>query len=301
MTKVLTSLFCFSVFFAFAQQEQELVEGYIEQVRNKTNVAVPAQLLKANCHKIYNTVVPYCEDSNELVRQKSLELLLELGLRSDEAGFRSMCLEQLVNGLKDIDDDVSAFCLQSLKLFHRNEFVEKHQHAVLEEFRTGQNKGACALLLGFLKTDGAKPLLESELSRATGRDREEIQLSLARMGDEQAANAVLMQAMALEVNDEFIHEVAPKMLYTRSERVVSFLIQIIKSENKGCKSANQSPGQNGVCAYPLLEHVAPVVQGFPLQVNGAGVLEVEDQEQAIKTARNWFQNNQKFELRSDIY
>lgn len=121
-------------------------------------------------------------------------------------------------------------------------------------------------------------------------------LALARLGDANALHYVLQRVQRLGVNDDVVYELFPDLTYTRQRQAFNYLIQVIGSNEKNCRSADPENPEPINCAYRILEFIAPVIKNFPVKVDASGDLEVHDYEEALRQVRSWFALNPDYEI-----
>lgn len=121
-------------------------------------------------------------------------------------------------------------------------------------------------------------------------------LALARLGEPNAVNYVVQRIRKLGVNDDVVYELFPSLIYTRQREAFEYVIQIIKSDEKNCKSADPENSEPVNCAYRIIEFLAPAVKDFPLQVDSSGDLKVDNYSIALHQAREWFASNPQYQI-----
>jgi hypothetical protein len=159
-----------------------------------------------------------------------------------------------------------------------------------------------ARLVGFLPSEEGIAPLKQVLSQTTdGWERFNLQLARPRKGDTEATNAIINKMNPAPVNDGFVYDVVPVLVYSRSEEVFKFLEKIIFSEEANCSSANPDSNAKILCGYRVMEYLAPAIVDYPLATDKYGELLTNDYEQALTEVRGWFKANLDYELVQDTY
>jgi hypothetical protein len=107
------------------------------------------------------------------------------------------------------------------------------------------------------------------------------------MGDKQNIQFITERLTQASVNDDFVYEVVPDLIYTRQPEIFEYLEQIILSNAQNCSSANPDAETNILCGYRVMEYLAPVIEDFPLPTDEYGELMVDDYPEALEELRNW--------------
>jgi hypothetical protein len=125
--------------------------------------------------------------------------------------------------------------------------------------------------------------------RRSSRASNDYDLAMIRAGDPGRIERLKRLLQEVEVNDDFVYQLAPKLLYTHRREVIDFFFDEILADKRNCQVADlHSSGQIN-CAYRLLELLAPRILNFPLQLGVSGDLETDDYPAALATARAWIQ------------
>ena len=121
-------------------------------------------------------------------------------------------------------------------------------------------------------------------------------LALARLGETNAINYIVQRTRKLGVNDDVVYELFPGLVYTRQPQAFEYMVEVIKSDNKSCNSADPENSEPINCAYRILEFLAPVVNGFPLEIDASGDIKTKDYAVALQQAREWFIVNPQYQI-----
>lgn len=151
------------------------------------------------------------------------------------------------------------------------------------------------LLAGYVNnsvlSQRVKNLLYSSNRRLTKQEIWAIYLSLARMGDPEAIDFIYQRISGLKMNSNLVDGVFPDLVYTRQERLYNYMIEALYSDEKLCDSPNPDSDSMMPCGYRILELLAPNIIDFPIKTLPSGDLNVSNYPQALKEAREWFNQN----------
>jgi hypothetical protein len=127
-------------------------------------------------------------------------------------------------------------------------------------------------------------------------------LALARIGDQKILDNLMKNVAELPVDDEFVYRIAPTLIYVRQRETIDYLFDLVLSNEVNCTSPNPDSTAPMICAYRLMEMLAPVVVDFPVSVGKSGDIQTDDYPAALRTVRQWIAQHQgDYELRRDIF
>lgn len=159
-------------------------------------------------------------------------------------------------------------------------------------------------LMGYLEmrdmAEEIRPLSSS--ANTNKRDRWAALLSLARMGDAVSVQALMQRVQKLPVNDDVVYEVFPDLAYTRQPEAINYMITVLKSDEKNCLSADAENETAIPCAYRVMEQLAPVIDGYPLQLDASGDVKTKDYVKALTSVRKWIGGKgSSYKIRRDTF
>ncbi|HEX8038201.1 MAG TPA: hypothetical protein VF490_03595, partial [Chryseosolibacter sp.] len=126
-------------------------------------------------------------------------------------------------------------------------------------------------------------------------------LSLARLGNSEATAAIMKRVSKFPVNDDVVYELFPDLLYTRQPEAIAYMIAALQSDDPNCLSADAEKEKPIPCGYRIMELLAPVIAGYPLQVDQSGDLATSDYPKALQTVRAWFNHSTAYQILTDKY
>jgi HEAT repeat protein len=302
--------FLFALTSLQAQQNKEVtsaVAKVMQEVRAKTYNAVNEEVLykPANAGQVVEALVPYLSDTLQEVRSKAYQVLALAGQKTKEEQVREKIVGLLLQGAQDKEAGVRSDCIERLANFKPQDFNSASRQklgALLQPETSYLDK--IALLTGYVGDKAYEQPLQ-DLLRKTNLGRKErwsVQMALARMGNTTAIDQVVGRLKGVRVNDDMIYEAAPMLVYLRQQQSIDYLFEIVMSDAKNCESANPDSEVPILCAYRVMEYLAPVVKDFPLKVTAGGDLDVKDYEKALVTVRKWYAAHKAtYQVVKDVY
>ena len=277
------------------QNPSSLLDNYMQTIREEVaSPKAPEALYKTDQPaKMLKLVSSYYNDTLPEVRKQAFYLTYKLGSENSQVADR--CIENLCQGLKDKDSGIAGSVMDYLKMFRDTAFTSNAKDAInaLAERRTPHYK-KLVKLAGFLQLEKSREILKRKLQTkdyASPGERWAILLALSRMGEQAAIDFCLKIAKRARVNDEFVYDIAPGLVYTRQKELTDYLVSLLYSEKKNCSSPNPESTRQIHCGYRLMETLAPVVRDFPLKTDVAGEIITDDYEKALDKTRSWFKKN----------
>jgi hypothetical protein len=118
-----------------------------------------------------------------------------------------------------------------------------------------------------------------------------VNLVLARWGDEIKAEYCVESVEKLGLSDEIVFRLVPDLIYTQQRAVFNYLFDEILKDELNCSSTDPDNEIEINCAYRLLEYITPHISDFPLRLTPSGELDVADYEEALLRVRAWIESN----------
>lgn len=157
------------------------------------------------------------------------------------------------------------------------------------------------LLAGWLNRKAALQAVPYEYRRNL-RDQNDYDMAMIRLGDQSRIKRLNKLLASVQVDDDFVYTLLPKLIYTRRPEVIDFIFDQVLLDQKNCSVADPHTKGRINCAYRLLEAVAPVVNDFPLKLGPGGDLDVTDYPAALEIARTWIRDNRNdYRIISETY
>jgi hypothetical protein len=280
------------------------LEGYFKQVRGGVYGVVPKELRNpALADEHLNQLAKFLSDSVSHVRQQAIELVQVIGRSATQAP-RVRAVEFLAQATADADAGNAGNAIAALTTFNKADFTDLSRQHLYTRFRGNPpQRSKLIRLMGFVNVPAANDELRALAIdvRANRNDRWAALLALSRVGDESATNDVMSRAKRLPVSDDVVYEIFPDLLYTRSPEAIGYLISVLQSDSFTCESANPERSVPIPCAYRVMEMLASVIEGFPVQLNAAGDVLTTDYRASLQRVRAWLSNNPDFKILVNEY
>lgn len=285
---------------SFAQPAKEL-EIYFRDVKKDKNLPFPKSLTDpANAEAVLNSIKLYLNDTSSFIRSKSVQLVAMAGRATKNAVSRKKSVQSIV--LQWRKSEPSSL-LSLLKKFQKEDFEPAIVDSLLHFLDSPTNqKSSLIRLIGFAgASSSAEKLRKFSSKENTQSVRWSAMLAMTRLGDAQMASAVLEKVKKLKVNDETVNQLFPDLVYTRDKQVFDYLVEVIKSDQPSCESADNDHPTSILCGYRVMEQLAPIIKDYPLTLDTSGDVRTKDYKQALETVRQWFQKNTEYTINKSTY
>jgi hypothetical protein len=288
----------------YAQQTDELLKLYFTEVRQARYPAIPKPLsLAENARAILVALEPYQRDTIVSVRAKAYTITQLAGNNARESGVRQDAVSQLVRACKDKDSGNAGLALEYLTVFRKDDFtpVAKDSIRILVR-RKSAHFDQLIRLAGFAQlTDLMENIRSYSLTGNTQTIRWAAIVSLARMNDAAATSEMMRRVQKLPVNDDVIYKIFPDLAYSRRQEAIAYMVEALNSDDRNCLSADAEKEEAIPCGYRIMEQLAPVIDGYPLELDKSGDIKTKDYVAALKTVREWFVKHPDYKILRDRY
>ncbi|MCD9017602.1 hypothetical protein [Parachryseolinea silvisoli] len=290
---------------SFAQdQPTDLLSSYFSAVRSGNSQAIPAAVLQPDQAKAVLAALPaYQADTVSAVRAAVYTLLQRVGSGAKQLAIRQASVGLLTQGGRDADDGNAGLVLDYLTTFKKEDFISASKDTIRVLF--GQRSfhfEKLLRLIGFLElsdqNESIRPYTQIGNPQAT---RWAAIVSLARMSDVSATEEMMRRARKLPVNDDVIYKIFPDLAYSRRQEAIAYMVEALNSDDKNCLSADAEKEEAIPCGYRIMEQLAPVIDGYPLELDKSGDIKTKDYVAALKTVREWFVKHPDYKILRDRY
>lgn len=290
---------------AESQNAESVASQYIAQY--KKHISDASLLKKLNQHPsadIIPAFMPYTADSLPEVRTTARHQIAMAGLRSDKEKTRQKAISVILSGLDDKDAGAVANSINLLSEFKPSDFTPEHRYIVSQKVKTGTfHTDKLILLTGYIHIPDLiynYRLMLNE-KQYSARIKMNIHLALARMNDTTSVNYLSEKLKNIKVNDDAVYEIFPLLAYTRQKVMFDFLLENILTEEKKCLSANPDNEVPVICAYRIIELVAPYIHNFPAKT-ADGELISNDYTKTLREVKEWIKvHKPDYTLNYDVY
>jgi hypothetical protein len=287
-----------------AQQPSELMKLYFSEVQAGKYPSIPKQLsISENSKTVLNALPMYFQDTVAGVRSKAYTIAALAGNNARQVNVREQAVQQLLNGVNDKDGGNAGLALDYLTSFRRDDFTAASKDSVRNLFdRKPAHFDVLMKLVGFLELTDLKESIRPYSQPGNPQStRWAAIVSLARMNDASAVEEMMRRVRKLPVNDDIIYKIFPDLAYTRHPEAIAYMVEAMQSDEKNCLTADAEKEESIPCGYRIMEQLAPVVDGYPLQLDESGDLKTKDYVEALKTVREWFVKHPDYKILRDKY
>jgi hypothetical protein len=252
-----------------------------------TDVSVERELLAAtNMQSLLNDLEPFYIDSLVHVRRKAYFLTYKKALADPDKN-EMPAIIQLVKGCSDINSTIINQNIDYLKQFPTYAFdlKAKQELELLLLQPKYESFSDIYLVAGFLGI-GYEEMNRLNLNAETSKKFKWIlQLALARMGNSEALENILRNANQMETGDNVVAYLVPHLVYTRQKLALDYCVKIIFEQEKNCSPPNAESSKKIECGYRVMELVALVIEGFPLETDAMGMIVTDNYTTALEQTR----------------
>lgn len=248
----------------------------------------------------------YYTDNKLSTRQKSYNLIQRLARKSQQKLVRQNAVFILVNGLKDKKGELTGQLYNYLEKFYQSDFnleTMDSLRSLLQQRTSHYNR--LIKLVGFLELSDMEIFLRDIISTESNYSKKEkwaARIALARMGDSYLLEQILETVKQNPVNDNTIYNVIPDLVYIKQTQIIEYFLEIIYNNDKNCSSPDLDSNEKIMCAYRMMEYLAPIIVDFPFELDVTGDLNTNDYKDALQIVRGWFSEKQgNYNIRRDIF
>lgn len=277
----------------------DIVSNYFDNCRKTGNAdfSVGQKIVKNfDVPELLNTLDKYYSDTLTFVRQQAYYLTYRKGL-DDKENAQSITT-RLAKGINDNDGGLRGRIIGYLQAFPLSAFNDESKALIASNINkpNSPHYDELVLLAGFVGV-GNNDLFRLSMNQDLPTKRKwNITLALARLGSENALNACLEKVKRAPVNSGMVSYLLPDLVYTRQKPALDYCVELLRSDEKRCQTANPDLSQSILCAYPIIELIAPAIADFPVKVDPSIGLDVDDYEKMLQIVRTWFEENPDYEI-----
>jgi len=288
----------------FKKQLYKEIKYFREGKLNSINVSDYQAYIAKFPAEVLRETEQYAEDSLYGIRSFAGDVYFWVAKESKDTSVRHKAIYLMAKQCSDKDQNLRERASNHLKEFSKQDFDSRTRLLLASYFKGSPDiYRYTARLAGYLDMDDQIPVIKQLLDDSTlsNRARWELELTLARLGDDDAAyyctNFVMMQG----INDRIIQYLFRDLIYTRSRIAFDYIIERLNDDAPYCRPANPYSSKSIVCGYRLMELLAPVVQDFPYDYYSTGQLKAPDYREALDTVRQWFNTHPDYVIKRDKF
>ena len=283
---------------------QDVLKEYFESIQKGNKKILPKSQYNSwyKDAEIILDLQPYTQQSK--VQYDAVKLLTHIAKHHQIKDSRTEAINLLLEVAKNAPSKSNSLISSSLKRHDLNDFDERAK-AHLKQLLVLQTPylSDYIMLAGFLQMRDELISFKNQAGDLPNSLNQSYNLALVRCGDDQKLNEMMSNVASLAVNDNFVYQVAPLLIYVRQNKAIDYLMKIVLSNEKDCSPASAEASGQIICAYRIIEMLAPVINNFPVSVNDTtGDMEVDDYPKALGVVRDWIgENTGKYTLNPNIY
>ena len=287
---------------AFDLQANNTISDYFDKCRKigNSDYATEMQIMKEFGNSdLVEILTPYYTDTVAFVRQQSYYLTYKKGLEQpDKAQSIVDCFVQKLNSEKD--SGLRGTVIGYLQAFPVSAFEEEAKSVIATNLNNPNSPHFedLVLLAGFIGTGNNELFQLSLTPNLSTLKKWNVSLALARLNSEDALKYCIDKVKKAPVNSGMVTYLLPDLIYTRKKEALDYCIELLYSDEKLCQTANPDMSESILCAYPIIELIAPVIVDFPIQVNPSIGLDTDDYEKLLQTVRTWLTENKEYKIKT---
>lgn len=285
-------------------QKLPALDTHFSQIRLGKSPSVPAEILNnKRPTAVLEGLAAYYTDTTALIRSSAYGITHQIGIASKESAVRQQAVQQLIDGAgKDSSPGNVGIAFDYLTTFNLEDFSDKSKDDIGKLLTIDQSqKDKVFKLAGFLQLTSLKESIRPFMQPGNARgERWAAIVALTRMNDVVALQDMLVRAKKAGVNDAVVDDLFPDIVYTRHKVAYSYLLEILKSDEKNCTSAGENEAPI-LCGYRIMEQLAKAVKNYPLELDASGDIKTKDYKKALLDVRAWFDAHPDYELNANTY
>lgn len=296
LSLILPLVFLFSKNYGQATDPAQILKDYFERAANGHAIAITAkQISEIPFHYVMEISVPFLKDQNPRLRYRAIDIIKRAGSMSWNEAERKTAVTMLTEACKDPDGGNSGVASSGLTLFKRNDFTQQVSDTIAELLgRRCYHFERMIRIAGFLENPSTVRILDNlkpNDSTLSAREAWAVELALARAGKSKSLDYCLQKISSEPVNDNSVTWLFPDLVYIRRPESINYILNEILSDEKKCISSNPDREEKIICAFKLIELVAPVVEDFPVKLTRYGEIDTDNYDETLLHVREWIQQN----------
>jgi hypothetical protein len=299
-------LFLFSAAHAAYGQKKEITEMMQAISQGETYTGSQDKIYETeNASKVLDILHVYFTDTLPAVRKQAFNIVAGIGKKSSDKEIRVKVVKILAQACLYTDAETVSAAIKPLRFFEKDEFDQASIDAILKALYSNPPYfDDFVLLAGYLESSQSTSYLKNCISdgKIQKTDKWKTYVAMARMGDSESIAYVCSKLKNMpEINDDIVYDLVPDLIFTRSHEVYNFVIEMLFSDKKNCYPANPEKTSKILCAYRIMEYLAPVIIDYPYELSAGGDIETSDYDKALKEIRLWFTQNPSYKIDKSAY
>ncbi|MEM9917720.1 MAG: hypothetical protein AAF990_06470 [Bacteroidota bacterium] len=288
-----------------AQSASKILKPHFKKIQKaKASQLSKAQMLTLTKNAdVFQALGAYTRSDKDQVQREGVRLTAWIGQRHQGAGQRKTAVHLLLEVAKTAESTVQYQVAKALQRFRQDDFDELARKLLAEHLqRKPQHLDKFLLTAGFLGMQDELEALRPEFKKRNSL-RRSLNLALTRCGNQQKIESMMNNVRKIPVDDDFVYEVVPMLVYTRQRPQMDYLMELVLSNRRACRPIGEDVDGYILCGYRVIEQIAPVIEDFPVAVNElTGDLAVKDYKKAMKDVRTWLEDHKDtYVLKENIF
>lgn len=289
---------------SYGQSPGELLKVYFDEIRAGKTTAIPAKILQPeNARIVLGELTSYQHDTVRAVRAKVYMICHRVGNGTKQSILRQTAVTRLIQGCKDEDTGNAGLALDYLATFQKEDFTASAKDGIRNLVR---NKPAhfdqVLKLAGFLELTDLKENINPYTQAGNAQSiRWAALVTLSRMNDSEAISEVMRRVRKLPVNDDIVYKIFPDLVYTRHAEAIRYMVEVMQRDDKNCMTADAEREEPIPCGYRIMEQLAPVIKGYPVELDESGDIKAKDYTAALQKVRDWFIKHKDYTIVRDRF
>lgn len=287
-----------------AQDWEYALENHFKAIRAGLPARFPRVTIESNeRYDALRLLARFASDSNRSVQMQVCDLVHSMSIQSSDADERKAAVDILVDACRSEDPAVMGVALGYLRAFRTSDFTAPAK----EHIRSFVTNGSPRLpelvrMAAFLQIDELRPQLWSLTApQKPSAVRWAALIGLARLGDGKAIAQMMKHVKGQPVNDDVVYNLFPDLVFSRAYEAIAYMVAVIHSDANNCQSADAEKEARIPCAYRVVEQLATVIEGFPVQLDTFGDINTDDYPRALGMVRQWLLRQSEYKLINDRY
>ncbi len=288
-------LFLTSSIISYSQTDiVKQINTLMTQIRLGNSITIDkSKIINSSGTEVTKALSNYFNDTIINVRYEALSLNTQIALKQkDKTNIKKSIQDNIDNCI--VKGSINNQITNLLKKYSKNDFTQEELGLINNTLQSQENNiGTLAKIYAFAGQESVLYEIRALLGKQalTKNDKKDIKLALVRCGDEGLSSKMLETLKQQVVNDELIYSALSEIIYTRNKSLYDHILNAILDDSKKCSSANNDDNTPIICAYRLIEQLAPTINNFPVTINEKGEINNSDLKKTLLEVRTWILKN----------
>ncbi len=295
-------VFTFALLFSISATSQKKLDEslnvyFVQWQKGQSVTEISESFLQFDREDVISEAERYTSDTLTDNRFAAYSLINFLGHNVESTLLKKRVLKQLIFGLGNRDGGIIGKNMSYIASYEVKDFDAELKYMLSDLIKKrSQHYQELIKICGWLNiTDLIYDFHQmiNDKQKTSSQDRWAMRLAMARMGEPDMIEFCLQKAKNASVTDDVVYDLVPDLIYTRQRSMFNYLFQIIESNEKRCSSPNPDSDAKILCAYRVMEQIAPYIEEYPISVDASGDLKSDNYEKALMEVRSWIKQNRE--------